>query len=72
MHLSSIGMCELIQLQIHDDQTTQPAMEEEQIDTEPAIANAQTLLATDKGEVVAEFEQKRFQVPDERLFQLAF
>ena len=46
-------------------------MEEEQIHTIPFVVDAQAALAADKGEVVAQFQKKGFEVADEGILQVA-
>jgi hypothetical protein len=46
-------------------------VEEEQIYAIPFVVDAQAALATDEGEVVAQFEEKGFEVADERVFKIA-
>ena len=70
MHLAGVGVGELAELQIEEDQAAQAAMEEEQVHAIPVVADAQAALAADEGEVVAEFEQEAFQMADEGFFQL--
>ena len=59
VHLPDIGMAEPAQLQIENNQAAQAAMEEEQVHAIPFVVNTQPALATDKGEVIAEFERIR-------------
>jgi hypothetical protein len=58
VHLAGVGVVELAELEIHDDQTSQAAVKEQQVDPEPAIADAQSALAADEGEVTAELDQE--------------
>jgi hypothetical protein len=46
-------------------------VEEHQIDAEPFVVDAEPLLASDEGEIIAEFQQERLQVVDQRLFEVA-
>jgi hypothetical protein len=64
MHLAGVGVGELAQLQIDDDQAAQAAVEEQEVNPEPLVADREALLAADKGEVTAQLEQKRFKVVD--------
>src|SRR5437899_1041133 len=41
VHLAGIGARGFIRLEIEDDETAQPAMEEEQVNPIPSVANAQ-------------------------------
>jgi hypothetical protein len=45
VHLSRVGVGELAQLQVDDQQRAQAAMEEEEIDTVPLISDTQPPLA---------------------------
>ena len=64
VHLACIGVAELSDLEINDDQTFEQAMEEQQIDTKPVIIQPQTPLSSEKGKIVAKFYQKICQMPD--------
>src|ERR1044072_2557771 len=69
VHLTGIRISEFIHFQIDDHQTTQPAMKEDQIYTEPLIADSESFLPSDKSKVSSEFEQERFEMSDDSLFQ---
>ena len=47
-------------------------MEEHQVHPKPFVPDPQPLLSPDKRKLVAEFEQESFEMPDERVFQIAF
>jgi uncharacterized Rmd1/YagE family protein len=47
-------------------------MEEHQVHPEPLVPDPQPLLSAYKRKFIAEFEQKGFEVPDERILQIAF
>lgn len=49
--LCGVGMGELSEFQVNDDQAAQAAVEEQQINTEPLISNTQAPLPADKSEV---------------------
>ena len=70
VHLPRVGVGELADLQVDDDQAAQAAVEEEQVDPIPLVADPQTLLTPDEGEVAAEFEQEVFELPDQGVFQV--
>ena len=46
-------------------------MEKHQVNAKPFVADPQSLLPSDKGKFVAEFEQERFKVSDQCVFQFA-
>lgn len=58
MHLAGVGVGELADLQVDDDEAAQAAVEEQQINAEPLVPDAQAPLPADEGEVAAQFEQK--------------
>ena len=70
VHLSGVGVAELADLEVDDDEALQTPMEEQQVDAEPRVVDSQSALATDEGEVVAEFQQEVGQVLDQRLLQV--
>src|SRR4051812_16309066 len=47
-------------------------MEEEQVDSVPLAADADTFLSRDKGEAGAQFKQESLEVADERVFEITF
>ena len=72
IHLCRIGMAELSELEVDDDQAAQPAVKEHQIDTIPLVANAKPPLPGHEREIVPKFQQERFEMLDQRLFQVGF
>ena len=72
MHLPSVGVRKLPQLEVYDDEAAEAAMEEQQIDAVPLVIDTQSSLATDEGEVPAEFHEECFQVGNERGLQIDF
>src|SRR5712692_6903419 len=70
VHLAGVGVRELVELEVDDDQATQPTMEEEQVDPVPLVADPQPPLTTHEREVAAQLQQERFQLRDERGFQV--
>ena len=71
VHLPGVGVRELAELEVDDDEAAQPAVEEEQVDAIPLVADAEPPLAADEGEVAAQLEQEALELPDERLLQIA-
>jgi len=55
VHLTCIGMRELAELQIDDNQASKSPMEEQQIYSIPRVSDTQAALPANEGEVVAEF-----------------
>ena len=51
-------------------EATQAAVEEEEVDAVPGVADAQAALAGDEGEADAEFEEEGFEVADQCGFQI--
>lgn len=72
VHLSGIGVAELADLEVDDQQGFEPAVEKQQVDSELGVVQLQTALAADEGEVVAEFQQEIGQMLDQRLFEIGF
>ena len=64
------GAPERPELQIDHDKAAKRAMEEEKIDAAPSVADAETPLSSYEREIAAELEEKVFEVPDERIFEL--
>ena len=50
----------------------EPTMEEQKVNSVPLISDPQSFLASDKREIVAEFQKEVFEVPNQSLFELAF
>src|SRR6266436_4985879 len=72
VHLAGIGMGELADLQIDDDEAAQFAVKEKEIDAIPFPANAQPALAADKSKIASQIEQEDFQMPQKRFLEIAF
>ena len=70
MHLAGIGVSELAALQIDDDETPKLAMEEQQIDAIPFVADAKATLASDKSEIAAELQKKTLEMQNQRFFDV--
>ena len=70
MHLTGIGVRELPNLQIDDDEASQFAVKEKEIDAIPFATNPQPALTTDESEVASKFEQETFQMPQERFLKI--
>ena len=64
-NLPGIGGLEVADLEFDDHQPPQSPMVEEQIDVVVVSIEGNALLPLDKREPTAEFEQERFEVPDE-------
>ena len=62
VHLAGVGVRELAELEVDDDQAAQAPVEEEQVDPVPLVADAQAPLPADEGEVAAELEQERLEL----------
>jgi hypothetical protein len=54
VHLSGIGVRELAELEVDDDEASESSVEEQQIDTIPLVPHTQSVLAPDKGEIAPE------------------
>ena len=56
MHLSGICVAKLAHLKVDDNQTSQAAVEKEEIDTKPSVVDTKPLLTAKEGEVVAQLQ----------------
>src|SRR5271157_4517899 len=72
IHLASVGVGEFPGFEIDENEAFQAAVKKHQVDAVPFIPDAQALLASDEGEVVAEFEQEVLKMKSESLFQCGF
>lgn len=70
VHLAHVGMGQAAELQVDDDQTAQPSMEEQKINPILGLVDAQSALTPDEGEPLAEFEQEVMQPMDQGLFKI--
>jgi hypothetical protein len=70
VHLSDVGVIQFGKLEVDDDQTAKTPVEKQQIDAEPALADAQSTLAPNESEVATELQQKILQPVDQRIFEL--
>ena len=66
MHLACIGVREVTEFEINDNQTSKAHLEEEQIHSIPSVSNAQAPLSPNESEVTAEFKKKCFKHNYER------
>jgi hypothetical protein len=70
VHLAGIGVGELADLEVDDDQAAEATVKEEEVDSIPLVADAEAALAADEGELAAELEQEGLEVVDERFLQV--
>jgi hypothetical protein len=70
VHLSRVGVRELAELEIDDDQAAQTPVVEEQVHPIPGVADAKPALTPDEGEIPAELQEEGLEVQDERLLQV--
>lgn len=70
MHLPCVGIGELTKLEVNDDQTTQPTVKEEQIDSELLLPNPQPVLVTYESKVAAQLQKEALNVPNKGFFQI--
>jgi hypothetical protein len=70
VHLPGIGVSELAELQINDDKAPQAAVIEEEVYPVPFVANSQSALPSDKGEVAAEFQKEVLKLQYQGFFQV--
>lgn len=61
-------MIQLSELRVDDDQAAKTSVEEQQVDAEPAFADAKATLTSDESEVATEFQQKILQPVKQRVF----
>ena len=55
-------MREPAKFKVDENQAAQPTMEEQKVNSVPLISDAQSLLARDKREIVAKFQEEMFEV----------
>ena len=65
VHLSCVGVRELPEFEIDDHETPEAPVEEEQVDPVPLVADAESSLASDEGEVATQFQQEGLEVRNE-------
>jgi len=56
MHLSRIRVREFAEFEINNDETSEPSVEEHQVDSIPLVSNAQSMLASDESEITPKFQ----------------
>ncbi len=71
VHLSGIFGFEIAAFEIDYHVAAQLEVIEEQVDVEILLADVEVVLSSDKGEALAQLQQKFFQMGDEAGFQLA-
>jgi hypothetical protein len=70
MHLPGVRIAEAADLEIDDNQASQPSMEKHQIDPEPCVVDSQATLPADESEVVAKLQQEIRQMLDQRFLKV--
>jgi len=70
IHLSGVGMRELADLQIDDNEALQLSAKKQQVDLVPCRTDAQSLLSGNEGEIVTHLKQQFFDLPDQRVLQV--
>lgn len=70
MHLSRIRVREFTELQFDDDETAEPSVKKQQVDSVPFVSDAQPTLASDKREIISEFEKECLQLADQGALKL--
>jgi hypothetical protein len=70
LHLALEPGVELADLQLDGDQAPQGSAEEQQIEVEVVAVDGHPLLAGDEGEALADLEEERLDVPQDRCFQV--
>ena len=58
VHLTGVGMGEFSDLEVNDDKTFEPAVEEQQVDAVPLITDANPFLSGNEGESRSELQEK--------------
>src|SRR5271157_329322 len=69
IHLASVGVGEFPGFEIDENEAFQTAVKKHQVNAVPFIPDAQALLASYEGEVIAEFEEEVLEVKNQRFFQ---
>jgi len=69
IHLAGVGVGEFPGFEIDENEAFQTGMKKHQVDAVPFIPDAQALLASHDGEVIAEFEEEVLEVKNQRLLQ---
>jgi len=72
IHLASVSMGEFPGFEIDENEAFETTLKKHQVNAEPFIPDAQALLASHEGEVIAEFQKEVFEVKNQRLFQRRF
>jgi hypothetical protein len=70
VHLTGVGMGELPPLEIDQHQAPQRPVKQDQIDAIPFGSDPNAFLPRHEGEPVPEFQEKPFEMPHERLFEI--
>jgi hypothetical protein len=70
VHLPGIGVSELAEFEIDQQQAAQAPVIENQVHPIPFITDTQPLLSSPKGEIASQFKQKSLQAMNKCLFQV--
>jgi hypothetical protein len=72
MHLAGIGVGELAKFQVYQQETPQPTMKENQVHTIPFIPDTESFLASYESKVPTKLKEKKLEMADQCLLQIAF
>ncbi len=56
MHPSCTGVREFPEFEINDDETSEPSVEEDQVDPVRLVCDAQSMLESDESEITPKFQ----------------
>ena len=54
MHLASVGIAELADFEVDNDEAPEPPVKEYEVDAEPSVVDPEPTLAANESEVVAQ------------------
>ena len=72
MHLTGVRIAELPNLDVRNQQASQTAVKEDEINSEPIIVDPKATLAAEKRKVISQLQQEVGKVLYERFFHVCF
>ena len=72
VHLASVGIAELADFEVDDDEAPEPPVKEYEVDAEPVVVDPEPTLPSKKSKIIAQFQKKIGEVLNQRFFQFRF
>jgi hypothetical protein len=71
VHLPSIRVRELAELEINNNEASESPVEKQEINSIPLVPDAQSVLAPDKGEIASELKEESLELAEQSVLKVA-